>query len=407
MGKYVLGTAVTITETFTVLGVPTDPTTVTYMVKGPDGVETTYIWGIAPEVSNPSVGVYVLQLAPPADPGLYFYSIVGTGAVEAAGGGDFTIIQSSTDPQDVSWAVDGPCTPWCDANDIWVSCGSPTTTIGSGSMTEICEVDMTPYAQGASWLLWQLSGRLHSGRCTRTVRPCGESACGFQVLSRGFIVPPVDWYYGYPGWGWSGWGWYYDHTEGCGCVPLDRIDLAGYPVREILEVKIDGVVLPETQVVGLKTQTNWRLDKRRFLTRMADVDGNAQRWPSCQRLDENDTEIGTFSVTYAYGQDPPILGQLAAAQLGCEMYRSLNGDDCALPVGTVRITRQGVTIDKMAALGFYKQASSRYGPQARWQTGLPLVDSFLNAANPFGLTRRPIIMAPGQRRTRFAQGVGQ
>lgn len=407
MGAYTLGTAITITETFTVLGVPTDPTTVTYTVQGPNGADTSYVWGVDAEVTNPSIGVYLLELPPPGDPGIYYYSITGTGAVEAVGTGDFTVLQSTTGPQLVTWPIDGPCTPWCDANDIWVSCGAPTTTIGSGSSLEVCDVDMTPYAMMASYLLWELSGRLHSGRCERTVRPCGDLGCGFQVLSRGYIVWPQDWYYGYSGYGWNGWNWMYDHNAGCGCVPLDRIDLAGYPVREITEVKIDGVVLPETEIVNGITQTNWRLDKRRFLTRMADVNGNAQRWPACQRLDENDTEIGTFSVSYAYGQDPPLLGQFAAAQVGCEMYRSMSGGDCQLPSGTVRVTRQGITIDKMAALGWFRQSSKRYGAAARWQTGMPMVDAFLNAANPYGLTRRPMMMAPGQRRNRFAQSVGQ
>jgi len=124
-------------------------------------------------------------------------------------------------------------------------------------------------------------------------------------------------------------------------------------------------------------------------------------------MDENDTEIGTFSVSYAYGQDPPLLGQFAAAQVGCEMYRAMTGGDCALPSGTVRVTRQGVTIDKMATLGWYRQSSTRYGKAAHWSTGLPMVDAFLNAANPYGLTRRPMMMTPGQRRNRFAQSVGQ
>ena len=146
------------------------------------------------------------------------------------------------------------------------------------------------------------------------------------------------------------------------------------PVREILEVKIDGAVVPELH--------NWRLDKRRFLTRMADANGNAQRWPSCQRLDEHDTEIGTFSVTYAYGQDAPLLGQLAAAQVGCEIYRARNGDDCALPSGTVRVTRQGVTIDKMATLGWYRRARRGTGRRPSWATGLALVDAFLNGIEP-------------------------
>jgi hypothetical protein len=89
------------------------------------------------------------------------------------------------------------------------------------------------------------------------------------------------------------------------------------------------------------------------------------------------------------------------------MYRSMTGGDCQLPSGTVRVTRQGITIDKMAALGWFRQGSKRYGAAARWQTGMPMVDAFLNAANPYGLTRRPMMMAPGQRRNRFGQSVGQ
>jgi hypothetical protein len=393
LGAYTLGTAVTIRETFTVLGTPTDPTTVVFTVQGPDGVDTIYTFGIDGEVTHPAVGVYVLDLAPPPDPGVYFYSVTGTGSVEATGTGDFTVLQSATDPAAVTWAVDGPCTPWCDANDIWISCGSPTVTVGTGSDEEIVCVDMAPYAQMASWLLWELSGRLHSGRCIRTVRPCGDNSCGFQVLSRGYVVWPSDWYFGYSGYGWNGWNWMYDHNAGCGCIPLDRIDLAGYPVREILEVKIDGVVVP--------AQDNWRLDKRRFLTRMADADGNPQYWPACQRLDEDDTEVGTFAVTYAYGQDPPLLGQMAAAQIGCEIYRDRIGEECKLPAGTVRVTRQGVTIDKLATLSWFRSSTSG------WKTGLGVVDAFLNAINPYGLTRRPVMMAPGQRRNRFAQSVGQ
>jgi hypothetical protein len=393
MGVYTAGTAVTITETFKILNVPTDPTTVTFTVQDPGGVDTSYVFGVDPEVTNPDVGDYVLQLPALTQPGIYYYTVVGTGAVEASGGGDFTIIASPVVDPTATWAVDGPCQPWCDSNDVWVGCGQPMTTIGAGSLEEECPLDMTKYAQMASWLLWELSGRLHSGRCIQTVRPCSSRPCGFQVLSKGHIVWPYDFYYGYPGWGWNGSSWWYGNRAGCGCVPLDRIQLAGYPVREIIEVKIDGAVIPEAD--------NWRLDRRRFLTRMADANGDAQRWPACQRLDEEDTEPGTFSVTYAYGQDAPLLGQLAAAQVACEFYKAETGGECKLPNGTVRITRQGVTVDKLAALGWFRTSDRG------WTTGIPTVDAFLNGINPRGLTRRPMIMAPGQRYPRYAQPVGQ
>lgn len=393
VGVYQLGTAVTITETFTVAGSPTNPTNVTITVQDPSGTDTSYVWGIDAELTNPSTGVFVLQLSPPGIPGKYIYTVVGTGAVEATGTGDFTILDDPTNPTTVTWAVGGPCTPWCDANDVWVNCGRPMVTIGEGtSATEVC-VDMTPYAQMASWLLFTLSGRLYAGRCERTVRPCSDTPCGFQMIEgSNYIIWPT--YDGLPpfGYGWDGWRWNWGNYAGCGCTPLDRIRLAGYPVREVLEVKIDGVVVPETN--------NWRLDERRFLTRVADASGNAQTWPSCQRLDLPDTAVGTFSVSYAYGQDPPLLGQAAAAKLACELYNNAVGGECALPSGTTRVIRQGITIDKLATIGWYRTRDRG------WVTGIAIVDAFLNGANPYGLTRRPVMMAPGNRRGRFAQSVG-
>lgn len=404
MGAYQQGQPIEIVDSFTVGGVLTDPTEITYSIIGPDGVITTYVWPGAAEITHVGTGEFTLSLAPPADPGEYHYDVDATGDVEASRSATFTILPNAVTGPDVPWAVDGPCSAWCDSQDVWEGCGRPTTTIGEGSNSIVCDVDMTPYAMMGSWLLWEMSGRLFNGRCTRTVRPCSDNPCGFQVLSRGHIVWPGANLSGWGDYGWTGWDWYFDGWEGCGCVPLSRIRLSGYPVREILTVKIDGVEIPEFDLGGSR---NWRLDERRFLTRMADANGNAQRWPACQRLDEDDTEVGTFSVEYAYGQDPSLLGARAAAQMGCEFYKAFTGDECQLPSGTVRVTRQGIVVDKLAALGFFKQSSNRYGPQARWATGLPLVDAFLNAANPYGLTRRPMIMSPGNRRGRYAQSVGQ
>lgn len=393
---YPYGTGVTVSETFTVASVPTDPTSVVWSLIDPTGVVHTYSDGDA-EFVHDEDGLYQLDLPGTLNvfPGVWRYEIVGTGAVEATANGEYTILQPAV-AVPVPYAESGPCSPWCDADDVWTTCGEPVVP-AEGSLGEAVPVDMTPYTIAASWLLWMLSGRLFSGRCEKTVRPCSDRPCGFQVLSRGHIVSPAD-AYGW-GWGWNGSNWYSDGSVGCDCTPLDRIELSGYPVRDIVEVKIDGVIVPETN--------NWRLDKRRFLTRKADAEGNAQSWPACQRRDMDDTEPGTFSVTYMYGQDVPLLGGLAAAQVACELYASSIGGDCKLPNGTVRVSRQGITIDKLATLGWFKGSSVRYGVQARWQTGLPLVDAFLNGANPYGLSRRPVMMAPGNRRGRFAQSVGQ
>lgn len=393
MGMYSYGSGVTITETVTVNGELRDPTTVAWTIIDPEGTE--YSFGESePEFAHDEIGVFILNLPGTLHvvPGVWHYEIVTGGAVDATSQGEYTILQPAQ-PVDVAYAQSGPCAPWCDPSDIWSSCGSPVVE-PAGSLGEDVPVDMTPYAYAASELLWLLSARMYNGRCEKTVRPCSARGCGFQVLSRGHIVHPGDAY----GWDWDGSQWWNDGRAGCGCVPLDQIKLSGYPVREVIEVKIAGEVIAE--------ENNWRLDERRFLTRLADADGNAQRWPACQRLDLPDTEEGTFSVTYAYGQDPPIIGRLAAAQLGCQVYQSSVGGECTLPNGTVRVTRQGITIDRAVTIGWFKGSSMRTGPQARWQTGLPLVDAFLNSVNPYGLQRRPVMAAPGTRRGRYAQSVG-
>jgi hypothetical protein len=246
---------------------------------------------------------------------------------------------------------------------------------------------MTAFAQEASELLFEFSGRLFSGACEQTVRPCAVGPCGMQVLSRGHVI-----------YGWeAGYWWFLDNQRSCGCEPLSTVRLSGYPVREIVEVKIDGVVVdPDT----------YRLDGRRNLVRLRDpVTGEVLGWPSCQALDLPDTEPGTFSVTYRYGQDPPLVGVHAASQLGCEIYRSCNGEPCALPTGTTRVTRQGVVIEKMAFAAWGLQVP-RAGTPGTWRTGIPMVDAFLGAYAPTGMRRRPVVWSPASH-LRYAKKTGQ
>jgi hypothetical protein len=255
----------------------------------------------------------------------------------------------------------GPCSIWTTNEDVAACCDADVGT----------DYDLFEEAAiAASQLLWELSGRLHAGTCEKTVRPCGVPNCGIQVLSRGHIVGEWD------GYAWDGYQ--------CGCTPVSRVKLSGYPVREIIEVKIDGAVVDPA---------DYRLDEWRYLTR---VDGG--RWPNCQRLDLDDTEDGTFSVRYTYGQNPPVYGQLAARQLACETYKGCAGDECALPEGVSRVVRQGIVIEKLAFVAWGRQGGS-------WRTGLYFVDAFLNSVNPAGIKRRPTIWSPASQ-ARYARPVG-
>jgi hypothetical protein len=225
-------------------------------------------------------------------------------------------------------------------------------------------------------VLFPLSGSLYSGVCDRVVRPCtSHRGCGgWQLLSRGYVV------------NWTGQAWV-GMAPSCSCGSLSRVELPNYPVRGIISVTIDGETLDPDE---------YRLDGHRYLTRMRDADGLQQFWPACQDLDAIPGEVGTFEVRYEHGSLPPKIGELAAAELACQIYQACPGsgsgasNTCRLPSGVVRIVSQNVTLDldRFRKWGFTKEGG--------WRTGLPLVDAFLNSVNPNGLRRRPLLIDPAE-----------
>jgi hypothetical protein len=238
----------------------------------------------------------------------------------------------------------GPCTPWITGEDVAAVCEALEAS-------DIAIYDDVALVAGNA--LYELSGRRFSGECGPvTVRPCDpHSRCS---------------------------------PDPCGCCELSEVMLSGYPIREVTEVKIDGTVIDTTE---------YRLDARQRLVRVADADGKRQRWPGCQRLDRDDTEEDTFSVTYTFGQDPPQLGLDAAQALACQLAYATPAasGECELPDGTVRVTRQGVTIDL--------EEFSRVGVLL-----LPTVALFLEVYNPSRLRRRSAVWSPDLQP--FARRVG-
>ena len=257
-----------------------------------------------------------------------------------------------------------PCTAWITGDDVAECCNVETS---SGTLFD-------QVAEEASDLLFELSGRQFAGECgPRTVRPeCDQCFCGYQILSRGYVIGPWD--YGYP--------LFLCNNCLISCAP-SRIKLAGYPVREIEEVKIDGVDVAATE---------YNIWNSRYVTRLNDA-----RWPVAQDLTLPDSEDNTFSITYTYGADPPALAVSAAAQLACELFKECSGATCALPAGTTRVIRQGITIERLA----FTSWAFREGT---WRTGLPLVDAFLQGYNRAGIMRRPVFWSPGKRQ--YAQEFG-
>lgn len=265
----------------------------------------------------------------------------------------------------------GPCASWISGADVAACCSAAQV----GSSVQLLDA----VAIEASMALYEISGRQFSGICSRTVRPTRDPCSCWGPASLGL---PYYWSMGFSGIG--PWGWWNENGDRRGCNPMSIVRLAGYPVREITGIKIDGVVLPPLDGNG---HPNYRLDKWRELVRMADPGPPYRQrfWPSCQNMDLDSSQPGTFEVSYHWGVDPPQLGRDAAAQLACQLWAACNGQACALPAGATKVVRQGVEIDRGLLANWFDPTKA---------TGLVHVDLFLKAYWSRTAKRRSLVWSP-------------
>jgi hypothetical protein len=234
----------------------------------------------------------------------------------------------------------GLCAIW---DPTW-TCKLPTTSYAvTGQAAEI-----------ATEILYGLSGR-QFGLCEQKVRPC-RSDC-FEDDSRFTYPRPAliqgQWFNLTCG----------DCTSGCSCTTVSEVVLPG-PVHDIVQVKVDGIV---------QTSSTYRLDDWRLLVRLNDT------WPLCNDLNLEDTEVGTWSVTFHTGVEVPALGQLACAELATEIAKAITCDNsCVLPKPVQSITRQGLTVSLLDPNEIF----------ANGKIGLYFCDLFLQTYNPAKLRRR-------------------
>lgn len=213
----------------------------------------------------------------------------------------------------------------------------------------------------ATQILWALSGR-RFGFCEVTSRPCRDDCYDYP-----FYTSLMPWSGSYPQPALIGGSWFNltcgSCSRSCTCGTLSEVLLPS-PVLQVVRVMIDGTIVPTG---------SYRLDDNRRLVR---TDGGM--WPICNDLARDDTEPGTWSITALYGEPIPEMAKLAMGELVCELIRGATGGDCRLPPGVTQLARQGVTISYPDVGTLWKQG----------RTGLFLVDAFLSAFNPAGLTRR-------------------
>lgn len=177
----------------------------------------------------------------------------------------------------------------------------------------------------ASKILFERTCRRFPGECEVTLRPCDPCrACG----------------------------------DCCRCR-YEYIPLAGvFPVIEVTEVKIDGVVL---------SSGSYRVDEYLRLVR---TDG--ELWPRWQNLGQDPEVPGvdqTMIVKYTTGRPVPEDLQYAAALLACELKRACNGQGCSLPDRVKSVVRDGVSYEVLDAAEVSFNGSF----------GVPLIDAILKS----------------------------
>jgi hypothetical protein len=313
-------------------------------------------------IQNPSTGIFTYAWNIPSDAVIGDYIAIwsGTYAAQPISASEiFGVIATSSD------MGSGPCELW---PAVWQ-----------------CELDgasipITGAAlQAASEILWALSGR-RFGLCTTTVRPC-RRGCSEGFWGGGYWPEGIAGVT-YPtpvkiGAQWLNLVCGYC-TSGCSCAQVEEAVLPA-PVYDILQVKVDGVVL--------EPGVDYRLDEHRLLVRLG-----GESWPLCNDLRYADTEVGTWSVTARFGEAVPVLGTIAAGELACEFVKALRGDDCLLPDQVTSLVRQGVSIN------YADTAQLLEGGRL----GLRFADMFLSSVNPSGLRHRSQVYdvdGPGYRIT--------
>lgn len=218
-----------------------------------------------------------------------------------------------------------PCEAWigpedlcCDLTGLIITPADPDTDPPTPAVYDPIVARSILAAQE---YLYDSTCRRWPGVCTATVRPCPPCNCGV-----GFLDP----------WWWTGLSvglpYLPGRQGGCECH-WRHIELrAPFPILAILAF----------EVAGVDHLADVRLDSNRQMTL---EDGSDLPWFPWQNLNAPDGDPGTWSVSYSFGAPPLELAKIANGDLACELIEACQGNECALPDGTVSVTKGGVTIN--------------------------------------------------------------
>lgn len=209
----------------------------------------------------------------------------------------------------------------------------------------------------AVMVLYQLTAQ-QFGLCPVMARPCPTPSPRCYPGMRPYTQELLFW---------DGAHWF---NGSCGCAGRCQLDGPGVvhlpgPVDSVTAVTIGDVVLDESEY----TVEGDRLYRR-----------GGKAWPS-QNLGRPLGESGTWGVEYVKGYPPPAGADKMAGMLALEFLNACDGSECRIPRSVIQTSSRGVThtfdATKMLANG---------------KVGIPEIDLWLNAINPYHLLRAPSVI---------------
>jgi hypothetical protein len=275
----------------------------------------------------------------------------------------------------------GACSPWVSGPELMAL---PYVQKRVKALTEAGEVTLEQVeamaaqaATAASDELYEWSGRIYPGECGPvTVRPVSRPT-DIDTRAWGATLSTVGWVasQGFA----SAYGSFNPAVVAhYGSLEPPTIELP-YPVLEIVQVKIDGEVIPEDEYELRDFKTLVRIRTSRDAIPVA-----RYGWPTSQVMDLPDTEPGTFSVTYTFGNPPPAGGVIAAKKLAELLLLPQLGDTTRYPERLTGFVRQGVSVRVTDIVDLVAKGSS----------GVLEIEWFLNSVNPNRNSRQAAVWSP-------------
>lgn len=270
---------------------------------------------------------------------------------------------------------DAPCEPYGTIADFCGTCEELANTPENNALF-LKMIDV------ATATVFRLTQSRYTGECSSLIRPCkkggkcclpfsnynnnyngvwGQNQFPSYVFSRGNTIYnqgcPTDCY------------------DDCDCSGADCITLPFYPVCEIEEVKIDGVILDPSE---------YYLRDQKYLCRKNDL-----LWPTCQRLDKDLTETDTWSVKFKHGIEIPADLKHHTLDYACQLAKRCLGKPCDLPQ-RVTILEQQIILDPLM---FVQQGLTGHGR----------LDSCIRSLNPTGALRPARLINPRKLRQSYSR----